>query len=164
MSLKGLSKLITESLQGSDGRYSHSRVIAMLVAIAATIYMWKLVIMGGMTIDFFIAYLCYGTGHQTINKFLDFRSGNRSSNQNYQPNNQVQRNQVRYDSENPGYYQQTSYRYDDQQDGYDPNFDRPRNNRPMRDNRDGRFYGNSNGGYNNPQDYGPMRRTDDTNS
>jgi hypothetical protein len=47
----------------------------MLVAFAATIFMWKLIILGGMSLEYFIAYLAYGTGHQTINKFLDKRGG-----------------------------------------------------------------------------------------
>jgi hypothetical protein len=69
-----LKKLIKESLQdNTTGRYSHARVIALLVALAATVFMWKLIIAGGMTIEFFIAYLAYGTGHQTLNKFLDNR-------------------------------------------------------------------------------------------
>ncbi len=68
----GLVKMVKESLQdNATGRYSHSRVIAMLVAVAATIFMWKLIILGGMNLEYFIAYLAYGTGHQSLNKFLD---------------------------------------------------------------------------------------------
>lgn len=69
---KTLGKIFKEALQdNTTGTYSHARIIAMLVAIAATVFMWKLVILGGMTIEFFVAYLAYGTGHQTLNKFLD---------------------------------------------------------------------------------------------
>jgi len=45
----------------------------MLVAFAATIFMWKLILLGGMSLDYFVAYLAYGTGHQTLNKFLETR-------------------------------------------------------------------------------------------
>jgi len=66
-----LKQIFQESLQDSTGRYSHARIISMLVAIAATVFMWKLIITSAVTIEFFVAYLAYGTGHQTINKFLD---------------------------------------------------------------------------------------------
>lgn len=67
-----IGKIIRESLQdNATGRYSSTRVIAMLVAIAATVFMWKLVILGGMTIEYFMAYLAYGTGTFGLNKFLD---------------------------------------------------------------------------------------------
>lgn len=76
--LETLAKMFKESLQdNATGRYSSSRVIAMLVAIAATVFMWKLVIVGGMTIEYFLAYLAYGTGTQSLNKFLDNRDGTR---------------------------------------------------------------------------------------
>lgn len=73
-----LAKIFKESLQdNATGRYSSSRVIAMLVAIAATVFMWKMVIIGGMTIEYFISYLAYGTGSAGLNKFLDNRDGTR---------------------------------------------------------------------------------------
>lgn len=73
-----LGKMFRESLQdNATGRYSSSRVIAMLVAIAATVFMWKLVLLGGMSIEYFLAYLAYGTGTQSLNKFLDNRDGTR---------------------------------------------------------------------------------------
>lgn len=75
-----LSRLIKESLQdNATGRYSHARVIAMLVAVAATIFMWKLIILGGMNLEYFVAYLAYGTGHQGLNKFLDNRDAARAA-------------------------------------------------------------------------------------
>jgi hypothetical protein len=73
-----IGKIIRESLQdNATGRYSSSRVIAMLVAIAATVFMWKLVILGGMSVEYFISYLAYGTGSAGLNKFLDNRDGTR---------------------------------------------------------------------------------------
>ena len=67
-------KILDDSLKdNATGQYSHARVIAMLVAIAATIFMWKLILLGGMNLEYFIAYLSYGTGAQTLNKFLDNR-------------------------------------------------------------------------------------------
>lgn len=74
-----LATIFKESLQdNATGKYSSSRVITMLVAIAATIFMWKLILLGGMTIEYFIAYLSYGTGTQSLNKFLDNRDGARN--------------------------------------------------------------------------------------
>ena len=76
---KTIGTIFKESLQdNATGKYSSARVIAMLVAIAATVFMWKLVILGGMTIDYFIAYLAYGTGTASLNKFLDTRDGART--------------------------------------------------------------------------------------
>ena len=66
-----LSTLITSP----SGAKSHSRFIALLVAFSATVFMWKLIIMGGMSIEYFIAYLCYGFGAQTFNKLLDIVRG-----------------------------------------------------------------------------------------
>lgn len=74
-----IGKIIKESLQdNATGRYSSTRVIAMLVAIASTVFMWKLVILGGMTIEYFMAYLAYGTGTFGINKFLDNKDATRT--------------------------------------------------------------------------------------
>lgn len=75
---KKLFNIVDESLKDSvTGCYSHARIIAMLVAIAATIFIWKLIITGGMSLDYFIAYLAYGTGSQTLNKFLDTKDPKR---------------------------------------------------------------------------------------
>lgn len=75
---KTFCQIFKESLQdNATGRYSSARVIGMLVAIAATVFMWKLVILGGMSIDYFLAYLAYGTGTSTLNKFLDNRDNSR---------------------------------------------------------------------------------------
>lgn len=65
-------KMVKESLQdNATGRYSSSRIIAMLVAVAATVFMWKLVLLGGMNIEYFLAYLAYGAGNTGLNKMLD---------------------------------------------------------------------------------------------
>ena len=74
-----LGKIFKESLQdNATGRYSSARVIALLVAIAATIFMWKLVILGGMNIEYFISYLAYGSGNAGLNKYLDNRDATRT--------------------------------------------------------------------------------------
>lgn len=71
-------KILDESLKdNATGGYSHARIIAMLVAFAATIFMWKLVILGGMNIEYFVSYLAYGTGSVSLNKFLDTRDSAR---------------------------------------------------------------------------------------
>lgn len=76
--LQTLGRIFKESLQdNATGRYSSARVIAMLVAIAATVFMWKLVLLGGMSIEYFISYLAYGTGSSTINKFIDTKDNTR---------------------------------------------------------------------------------------
>lgn len=71
-----LGKLFKETLQdNTTGKFSHAKIIVMVAALAATVFMWKLVIMGGMTIEYFVAYLTWCTSHQTINKYLDVRKG-----------------------------------------------------------------------------------------
>lgn len=75
---KTIGKILKESLQdNATGKYSSSRLIAILVAIAATVFIWKLIILGGMTVDYFIAYLSYGAGSVGLNKFLDTKDSTR---------------------------------------------------------------------------------------
>lgn len=67
-----LCKFFKDCLQdGRTGRYSHAKVIACLGFFALTFFMWKLILAGTMSVEFFICYAAYCTGHQTINKFLD---------------------------------------------------------------------------------------------
>ncbi len=77
---RSLIEILKNSLKdNATGCYSHSRIIAMLVALAATVFMWKLILLGGMNIDYFIAYLTYGTGSASLNKLLDIKDGARSA-------------------------------------------------------------------------------------
>ena len=67
-----IGKFFKEILSDAKtGKYSHARVIALFGFFAATVFMWKLIILGGMTIDYFIAYITYTTSTQTFNKYLD---------------------------------------------------------------------------------------------
>lgn len=67
-----ICKFIKETLQDQKtGKYSHAKVIAMCGFLALTVFMWKLILIGGMGVDYFIAYAAYCTGHQTLNKWLD---------------------------------------------------------------------------------------------
>lgn len=69
-----LKKIFTDILQDKKTHtYSLSKVIAFVGFIAATVFIWKLIILGTLTLDFFCAYLIYTTGTQTFNKFLDGR-------------------------------------------------------------------------------------------
>lgn len=71
-----IGKFFKETLQdNSTGKYSHAKVIAMIAALAGTVFMWKLIIVGGMSIEYFVAYLTWCTSHQTINKYLDLKRG-----------------------------------------------------------------------------------------
>lgn len=67
-----ICRLIRESLSdNSTGKYSAGKIVLMLTSVAATVFMWKLIIAGGMSLDFFIAYLAFGSGHSNISKWLD---------------------------------------------------------------------------------------------
>ena len=75
-----LCRFFKENLQDTrTGKYSHAKVIACLGFCALTFFMWKLIILGGMSVEYFIAYACYCTGHQTINKFLDGKQKNKAT-------------------------------------------------------------------------------------
>lgn len=69
--LKILTILDESVKDNATGQYSHARIIALLIAFGATIFMWKLIILGGMQVEYFLGYLAYGTGHQALNKYLD---------------------------------------------------------------------------------------------
>jgi hypothetical protein len=72
--IKKILLILDDSLKdNATGMYSHARIISMLIAFGGTVFMWKLILIGGMTFEYFVAYLAYGTGHQTLNKFLDTR-------------------------------------------------------------------------------------------
>ena len=63
--------MIKEFLKDGKGNFSHARLIALLGGFSATLFMWKMVIMGSVNEYYFGFYLIYCTGHQTINKALD---------------------------------------------------------------------------------------------
>ena len=67
------------------GKVSQSKVITLVVAFAATVFMWKLVLLGGMSVDFFIAYLACGSGHGLLSKFIDTKDTNRQQVETRQP-------------------------------------------------------------------------------
>jgi len=59
--MKKLLRILDESIKDNvTGQYSHSRIIALIIGICASIFMWKLVIMGELTIEYFMGYLAYG--------------------------------------------------------------------------------------------------------
>lgn len=69
-----MNKLISACrgfLQDAEGHFSHARLIAVLVGLSATVFMWLLTINDALTIEYFMAYLAYGVVHQSVNKFLD---------------------------------------------------------------------------------------------
>ena len=75
-----ISKFIREILQdNTTGKYSHSKMIAVFGFFAVTVFLWKMIITSALTIDFFIAYLTYCTGAQTLNKLLDVKNKTRSN-------------------------------------------------------------------------------------
>jgi hypothetical protein len=67
--------VLRELVSDKDNRLSHARVLNLLVGVCACLYCWKLVIVGDFTETYFAYLLLYGMGQQTVNKFLDLRSG-----------------------------------------------------------------------------------------
>ena len=64
-------KSFTSFFKDPSGNYSHARLIGILVAIFACATIVVLSYKSQMTETYFGLFLLYGTGHQTINKFLD---------------------------------------------------------------------------------------------
>lgn len=58
-------------LSDPNGQLSHARLIAVLVGFSATVFMWKLTIMGQLTPEYFLYYLTYGVVHMNVSKALD---------------------------------------------------------------------------------------------
>jgi hypothetical protein len=63
--------MLTDLLRDGKGNLSHARFVNLLCGCCASLYCWKLVILGGFNETFFGLYLLYGAGQQTINKALD---------------------------------------------------------------------------------------------
>lgn len=106
---KTIGLIFKESLQDSaTGKYSSTRIISMLVAIAATVFMWKLVIMGGMSTEYFLAYLAYGTGNASLNKFLDNKDSARSEQATALLQTEYSQTPQDYNQQPQDYYQQNS--------------------------------------------------------
>ena len=81
--IKILAILDDSVKDNATGHYSHSRIIALLIAFGATVFMWKLILLGGMGIEYFLGYLAYGTGQMTMNKFLDNKDTARNDQAKY---------------------------------------------------------------------------------
>lgn len=60
-----------EFVKDNQGNFSHARLIALGVGLSATLFMWKLLITGGMNETYFLYFLSYGVVHQNVNKALD---------------------------------------------------------------------------------------------
>lgn len=63
--------LLKKAVLDEFGDVSHARIIALVVCFSATVFMWRLIALGEMQLDYFIAYLVYGVVHQSLNKSLD---------------------------------------------------------------------------------------------
>lgn len=63
--------MMSEFLKDPSGNYSHARLIGVLVALFSCAVVVVLTYKSLMTETYFGLFLLYGTGHQTINKFLD---------------------------------------------------------------------------------------------
>lgn len=75
-----LVRFFTELLSDNKtNKFSQAKTISVLVAIIASLIMIKLTLMSGMSIEYFIAYLAYGTGHANMSKFLDSRTRGKTS-------------------------------------------------------------------------------------
>ena len=66
-----MKKIAMCFLQDDKGNYSHARLIALLCGFSATLFMWKLTVMGQLTETYFMYYLTYGVVHMNVSKALD---------------------------------------------------------------------------------------------
>lgn len=63
--------LFLRAVSDSHGNISHARIIALLVGFSATLFMWKLTVLGQLTPEYFMYYLGYGVVHMNVSKALD---------------------------------------------------------------------------------------------
>lgn len=66
-----ICRMCQETLQDNTGKYSAAKVILMVGFFAILVFMWKLLLTGALTLDFFIAFLAFISGHNNISKYLD---------------------------------------------------------------------------------------------
>lgn len=71
-----MKTFINDLLKDDSGKYSLSKVILCMVAISATILLWKMVLLKETTDMIWVGYLAFGTGHASMNKFLDRKKNN----------------------------------------------------------------------------------------
>jgi hypothetical protein len=64
-------KLCKDSLTAPNGKYSSAKIILMFGFMIASLVLWKALILGNLSIEFFVAYLAFISGHNNISKFLD---------------------------------------------------------------------------------------------
>lgn len=70
-----MKSFFLQLVSDKDDRVSHARFLNLFIGVCACLYCWKLVITGEFTETYFMWLLLYGAGQQTINKFLDLRTG-----------------------------------------------------------------------------------------
>lgn len=63
--------ILRQAVTNERGNVSHARIIALLVAFCATAFMWKLLLLNQMTLEYFIAYITMGVVHLNVSKALD---------------------------------------------------------------------------------------------
>lgn len=63
--------MFTQLISDSKGNLSHARLLNLLCGVCASLYCWKLVLVGGFNEYYFGLYLLYGMGQQTVNKAID---------------------------------------------------------------------------------------------
>lgn len=54
--------------------YSQAKVISLLGFVCLTVFMWQLIIVAAMSIEYFVGYAAYCAGNLTVNKWLDGRN------------------------------------------------------------------------------------------
>ena len=64
-------RILRHAITDDRGNVSHARIIALVVGFSATIFMWKLTVLGQLTETYFLYYLAYGVVHMNVSKALD---------------------------------------------------------------------------------------------
>ena len=70
-----MRKWLISIISDDSGRFSLSKFLHLSIGICGMAISWKLVVLGGYNEMYFLALLAYGMGQQTLNKFLDVKSG-----------------------------------------------------------------------------------------
>ena len=74
--LTKLKDYYLELTSDDSGKISLSKTMLFLGFIFISLYMWKLMVMKEITIEFFVTYIGFISGHQLISKKLD-KAGNK---------------------------------------------------------------------------------------
>lgn len=74
-----MKQFLIQLISDQHNRISHARFLNLLIGVCACLFCWKLILTDEFTTTYFLMLLVYGSGQQTVNKFLDLKLGTKSN-------------------------------------------------------------------------------------